>query len=239
MRGMAEERSVHVFDWAIEELTPGTRKESAALFVPHLAPLYRAGDAVLDLCCGAGAVAFMLESQGAVVTGIDCAPGMIEQARQEASRLGSRVEFIQADVLAFDPGEAKYDLGICLGNAILDFPHEAFPGFRDSVHRALKPGGKLVIDHMDGVMTCARHRDPKEVVTQETPERIERSFKGYDPVLGAFRSEHRNLTRGETVEYTGYVYTGPLLRLALEPRFDLERSIRLSEREFLDVYSKR
>jgi ubiquinone/menaquinone biosynthesis C-methylase UbiE len=236
---MAERDPVQVFDWAIEELTPGTREEFASLIAPHLAPLYQAGDSVVDLCCGTGPVAFMLEAQGARVTGIDCAPGMIEQARQEAARRGSRVEFIQADVLALDLGEAMYDLGICLGNAVLDFPHEKFAGFRDNVHRALKPGGRLVIDYMDGVMTCARHRDPKEVVTQETPERIERCFKEYDPVLGSFLSEHRNLTRGETVQYRGYVYTGPLLRLAMEPRFDFERSIRLGEREFLDVYSKR
>ncbi|MHC4143056.1 MAG: class I SAM-dependent methyltransferase [Planctomycetota bacterium] len=85
-----------MFDWAIEELTP--------VIAPHLAPLYRAGDSVVDLCCGTGPVAFMLEAQGAHVTGIDCAPGMIEQARQEAARRGSRVEFIQADVLALDLG---------------------------------------------------------------------------------------------------------------------------------------
>jgi ubiquinone/menaquinone biosynthesis C-methylase UbiE len=239
MRGMAEERSVHVFDWAIEELTPESRKEFASLIAPILAPLYRSGDSVVDLCCGAGAVAFMLESKGARVTGIDCAPGMIEQARVEAARGSSTVRFVHADVLAFDLGEATYDLGICLGNAVLDFPHEAIPGFRDNVHRALKPEGRLVLGYMDGVMTCARHRETKTIVTQETPERIERCFKEYDPVLGAFLSEHRNLTRGETVQYRGYVYTGPLLRLAMEPRFDLERSIRLSEREFLDVYSKR
>ncbi len=233
---MDEQKPIRVFDWALEELTPEGRAPFVSLIGPHLRGLCEDGDFVIDLCCGSGPVAFFLEQHGAWVTGVDAAPEMIERARAEAERRGSQVRFFPADVLDLGLEESFYDLALCLGNALLDFPHHAFPRFRDGVHRILKPGGRLAIDHFDGVTTVLRHADPAEKVVQEEPERIERSFRGYDPTLGAFRSEHRNQSRNEKVDYIGYVYTGPLLRLALEPNFHFERSVRIDKAQFLDVF---
>jgi len=193
---------------------------------------------VVDLCCGAGPITIFLEEQGAQVTGIDLAPGLIALARQEAVERGAKADFVQANVLTYPLGEEVYDLVVCFGNAILDFPHQSFPRFRDRVFDALKPGGHFILEYHDGLERVAAMSEPKEVVEQGVDSRIVRRFKEYDPVIGAYKMEYRRLSTNETYEATGYVYTGPLIRLLMEVRFEFVQSIRL-DHSFMDVYVKR
>jgi len=58
-------------------------------------------------------------------------------------------------------------------------------------------------------------------------------------VLSVYTMDYCQLSSGETFEYTGYIYTKPMIRLVMETKFDFEYSIRLSEANFMDVYSKR
>jgi SAM-dependent methyltransferase len=235
---MAEIKPIPVFDWVAPELSVEARREFIEQIRPYLLELVRPGDDVLDLCCGTGPVAFMLEEHGARVTGIDLAPGLIATARGEAEKHGSQIEFIQADVLTHDLGEARYDVILCLGDPFHDFPHDRLPDLRDSVARALRGDGPFVIHYMDGVLRLqSRMREPEEIV-QEEPYRIRKVFKAYDPVRAAYTAEYHNLTLGETSLYTGYIHTGPTIRNAFEPRFELKRSIKLDEHDFLDVYAK-
>ena len=235
---MAERNPIPIFDWVAPELSIEARREFIEQIRPHLLELVRPGDAVLDLCCGTGPVAFMLAEQGAQVTGIDLAPGLIATAREEAERRGSKIEFIRADVLSHDLGEARYDIVLCLGDPFHDFPHDRLPALRDSVARALRADGPFVIHYMDGVLRLqSRMKRPEEIV-QEEPYRIRKTFKAYDAVRSAYTAEYQNLTLGETCLYTGYIHTGPTIRNALEPRFELKRSIRLDEHDFLDIYVK-
>ena len=46
----------------------------------------KAGDKVLDVCCGTGDQAFYYLRKGAVVTGVDRDPGMIKQAEKDRER---------------------------------------------------------------------------------------------------------------------------------------------------------
>jgi SAM-dependent methyltransferase len=228
-----------IFDWFSNQATVKARADFVAQIDPYLAPLIQPGDRVLDLCCGAGPVAFYFEEQGAQVTGIELASVPIALAREEAARRGSKVDFVQADALTHDLGESVYDLVVCLGNAVSDFPHQHFPQFRDRVAEALTPQGRLVLGYRDGLVRVARMSEPREVVEQGAEDQIRRRFKRYDPVLGAYLSEYRNLTTGETYECPSYVYTGPLIRIVLESRFRFERSRQLAEASFLDIYTKR
>jgi ubiquinone/menaquinone biosynthesis C-methylase UbiE len=235
---MTERSPIPIFDWVAPELSVEARREFIEQIGPHLLQLIRPGDDVLDLCCGTGPVAFMLEEHGARITGIDLAPGLIAEARQEAERRGSKIEFLQADVLTHDLGEARYDAVLCLGDPFHDFPHDRLPALRDHVARALRGNGPFVIHYMDGVLRLqSRMKEPEEIV-QEEPYRIRKTFKAYDPVRAAYTAEYHNLTLGETSLYTGYIHTGPSIRNALEPLFELKRSIRLDEHDFIDVYVK-
>jgi ubiquinone/menaquinone biosynthesis C-methylase UbiE len=236
---MPQDQPITVFDWFSNQLTLEGRAEFVAQIGPHLKSLIQPGNRVLDLCCGAGPIAFYLEEQGALVTGIDLASALIALARQEAAKRGSQVNFIQASVFTHDLGNEVYDLVVCLGNAILDFPHQSFSQFRDKVFQALKPEGRLAIQYLDGMLRVATMSEPEEVVEQGTAGQIVRHFREYDPALGAYVAEYRHMTTGEIYEYTGYVYTGPMMRIVMEPRFEFGHSLRLSEASFLDVYLKR
>jgi ubiquinone/menaquinone biosynthesis C-methylase UbiE len=235
---MTQDQPILPFDWFANQFTIEARADFITQIGPDLASLFKQGDRVLDLCCGAGPISFFLEEQGALVTGIDLAPSLIRIAREEAKRRSSQAEFIQANVLTHPLGNEVYDLVVCLGNAILDFPHPSFPEFRDRVFRALKIGGRFAIGYRDGLVRVADMSEPKEVVEQGFEGQIRRRFKEYDPALGAYKMEYRHLSRKETYDATGDVYTGPLIRLLLETRFEFKQSIRLEKASFLDIYSK-
>jgi len=236
---MTQDQPIPPFDWFANQFTIESRAELVARIGPRLVSLLNHGDCVLDLCCGAGPVAFFLEEQGAHVTGIDFAPSLIAMARQEAVRRHSQTEFIHANVLTHPLGNKEYDLAVCLGNAILDFPHGSFPKFRDRVFQTLKIGGRFAIGYRDGLLRVLDMSEPPEVVEQGSEGRIRRRFKEYDPALGAYKMEYRHLSRNQTFDYTGYVYTAPLIRIVMETRFEFEQSIRLDKASFLDIYSKR
>jgi ubiquinone/menaquinone biosynthesis C-methylase UbiE len=235
---MTQEQPIPPFDWFANQFTIEARAKFISQIGPHLTSLFKPGDRVLDLCCGAGPVAFFLEEQGASVTGIDLAPSLIEMARQEADRRHSQIEFIRANALTYPLGNEVYELVVCLGNAILDFPHKSFPEFRDRVFQALKSGGHFVIGYRDGLLRVADMSEPPEVIEQGFEGQVRRRFKEYDPTLGAYKMEYRHLSRNETYEAIGYVYTGPLIRIAMETKFEFEQSIRLGKASFLDIYSK-
>jgi ubiquinone/menaquinone biosynthesis C-methylase UbiE len=55
----------------------------------------KAGDRVLDVCCGTGAQTFCYASKGIISWGIDVDPGMIEFAERRRGRLGLNDTFFQ------------------------------------------------------------------------------------------------------------------------------------------------
>ena len=235
---MTEERSIPVFDWFSNQQTIAARAEFVKQIGSVLTSFFQAGDRVLDLCCGAGAIAFFLADHGAEVTGIDLAPGLIDTARREAAKRGSEITFLKGDVLAGSLGNEEYDVAVCLGNAISDFPHRDFVQFRDSVYEALKPDGRFAVHYHDGLLRLKAMSEPREVIEEGAEGQIQRRFKKYDPALGAFMVDYRHLVTGEVYEGTCYVYTAPIVHVLLEVRFTFDRSIRLSEGRFLDIFVK-
>jgi len=235
---MTHDQPIAPFDWFANQFTSTRREEFIEKIYPHVNPYLKPGDRVVDLGCGPGSITIFLEEQGAQITGIDLAPGLIALAREEAIKRGAKADFIQANVLDYPLGDGIYDLAVCFGNPLTDFPHQSFPKFRDRVFNALKPGGHFILEYIDGLKRVASMSEPKEVVEQGVDSQIVRCFKGYDPSTGAYTMEFRRLSTKETYEATEYVYIGPLIRLLMEVRFDFVRSIRL-DYSFMDVYIKR
>jgi 2-polyprenyl-3-methyl-5-hydroxy-6-metoxy-1,4-benzoquinol methylase len=62
------------------------------------------GHAVLELGCGTGRVTIPMAQAGAVVTGLDNAPPMLDIARVRAQQAGVDVEWITADMASFELG---------------------------------------------------------------------------------------------------------------------------------------
>jgi SAM-dependent methyltransferase len=132
---------------------------------------------------------------------------MITPAKEEAARRKSSVQFIEADILVHDLGQGRYDLISCFGNSISDFPLSDFAKPGKEIVRALKPGGRFVLDFHDGSYDFMQGRGAREGVYQEAPERITFRYKGYLPKIGAWAHIIRNETRGEEYERKGYIYT--------------------------------
>jgi len=235
---MTEDQPIAPFDWFANQFTSKRREEFIEKIYPHMRSYLKPGDRVLDLCCGAGSITVFLEEQGTQVTGIDLAPYLITLARQEAVQRSAKAIFVQANVLTYPLGKGIYDLAVCFGNAITDFPHQSFPQFRDRVFDALKPGGHFVLEYIDGLARVAFMSEPKEVVEQGVDSQIVRRFIEYDSARGAYKMEYHRLSTSETYEGTEYVYIGPLIRLLMEVRLEFVQSIRL-DHSFMDVYIKR
>jgi SAM-dependent methyltransferase len=235
---VTQDQPIAPFDWFANQFTSSRREEFIEKIYPHLKAYLKPDDRVVDLGCGAGSITIFLEEQGARITGIDLAPGLIALAREEAIKRGVKADFIQADVLNYPLGEGVYDLAVCFGNPLTDFPHQSFPTFRDRVYDALRPGGHFILEYIDGLERVAFLSEPKEVVEQGVDSQIVRRFIAYDPANGTYQMEYQRLSTNETCLCTEYVYVGPLIRLLMESRFEVVRSIGL-EHSFIEVYVKR
>jgi ubiquinone/menaquinone biosynthesis C-methylase UbiE len=105
-----------------------------------LAP--KAGEKVLDLCCGQGVlIPLLLEAKVARVTGVDASPRLIESAGARF-RNDKRVELMVADACAPGPwADGSNDAAACI-MAVHDVPD--LPAMARQVAAALKPGGRFV-----------------------------------------------------------------------------------------------
>lgn len=227
-----------VYEWILNStFTVAAREKSLESAKPYLSPLVHQGEEVLDLCCGTGFVSFWLEGLGARVTGMDFAPYMISLAEQEAILRDSTVTFIEADIFADAFGKDRFDLISCF-DSISDFPVSDFAKLGRKIARALKPGGRFVVKYLDGFYKHIQENGPREGVYQEAPERISYRFKEYLPDIGAVVNTIRNETRGEEYERKGYIYTAPIVQLAMSNALELEQQITLDANQFLDVFVK-
>jgi len=237
---MAHNESITLYRWILGQFTAdGSRgREAVRLIGPELAPLIGPGDHVLDLCCGAGPWSFFFEQQGGTVLAIDFADFMIERAQRDADHRGSRVDFVQADVLTYDFGEDRFDLAVLMGNTISDLAPRDFSSLSREAYGALKDDGVFAVQYIDGVVYFESERFPDEGVEQEEPVRITRRYKEYRPEDAAWVMTYTNESTGESYDYTSHIYPAGLLRALMEPHFALTRSTRISEASFLDVFAK-
>lgn len=99
-------------------------------------------EGALDLACGEGRNAVWLAERGWSVTAVDWSAVAIARGRSLAEERGVDVEFVEADVLEWEPGEGSVDLAVVV---YLQIPS---PG-REEVWRAaasaVRRGGRLVI----------------------------------------------------------------------------------------------
>lgn len=80
----------------------------------HLQP----GMKVLDVACGSGNLAFPAARAGAIVTGVDIAPNLIKQARENAEREGMQIQFDEGDAEALPYDDASFDAVVTMFGAM-------------------------------------------------------------------------------------------------------------------------
>ncbi len=135
-------------------LTPERTEREVAGVLDILQPT--PGAAILDLACGQGRIAVPLAQRGYQVTGLDLSKQLLDVARAAADAAGVSVEWHRADMRDI-PAEwaGRFDYVINIFTAFGYFEDEAEnQRVLAGVARALKPGGRFLIESMnrDGVM---------------------------------------------------------------------------------------
>lgn len=100
----------------------------------HLQP----GMKVLDVACGSGNLALPAALAGAIVTGVDIAPNLIKQARENAEREGLKIQFDEGDAEALPYDDASFDVIVTMFGAMFAPRPELVAA---ELKRVCKPGG--------------------------------------------------------------------------------------------------
>jgi len=140
------------------------------LLAPH------AGEAILDLGCGDGALTEKLAATGAAVTGVDASPGMVAAARAR----GLRVDEASGDAMRY---QGEFDA--VFSNAALHWMPNA-EAVIAGVWRALKPGGRFVAE-MGGLGNIAAIRVAVQAVLTKYGIDAEAVAASFYPSPGLYR----------------------------------------------------
>ena len=100
------------------------------------------GMRVLDVACGTGNLSLPAARLGAVVTGVDIAPNLIEQARANAEREGLTVQFDEGDAENLPYADASFDAVITMFGAMFAPRPELVAA---ELKRVCRPGGFIAM----------------------------------------------------------------------------------------------
>lgn len=103
------------------------------------------GCEILDVACGYGRHAIELVQRGLSVTGLDLSLPLLIRAADESQRRGVSVNFIHADMreMSF---ERQFSGAYCMLTSFGYFDEESNVKVAEAVAKALKPGGRFLID---------------------------------------------------------------------------------------------
>ena len=122
------------------------RRRTVQEVARRLARANLSGVRVLDVACGTGDLSEAFADAGAIVTGVDYTPPMLDVARTKASRRvrrgGSAPTYAHGDATALTQPDAGFDaLSIAFGLRNVGNVAAAMREF----HRVLRPGGVLAV----------------------------------------------------------------------------------------------
>jgi SAM-dependent methyltransferase len=127
-------------------LLPDEEGEREAWFIKKALRL-RKRQKVLDAPCGAGRIAFHLAREGCAVTGVDLRAQFVNRARRRFRSKGLLGEFQVMDLRKLDFKE-KFDGIFNWGGSFGYFSDEENLELLRRYARALRPGGRLLIDQV-------------------------------------------------------------------------------------------
>jgi SAM-dependent methyltransferase len=121
-----------------------TISAAAEEFIANLA--FPSGTRALDVACGTGNTALPLARSGCVVTGVDIAPNLLEQARTRAAEENLAIQFHEGDAEALPYADASFDAVVTMFGAMFA-PRPALVAAEFA--RVLVPGGRLAMANWD------------------------------------------------------------------------------------------
>jgi SAM-dependent methyltransferase len=129
----------------------------------------------LDVACGAGRNAVWLAVRGWTVTGVDFSDVALANARGLAAERGVEVEWVQADVRAWQPAGAAFDLVAVL---YLHLPAEERRLVLGRAAEAVAPGGMLVVVGHDPQNLNGGYGGPKDPLVLFTADDVALELPG-------------------------------------------------------------
>ena len=96
----------------------------------------------LDLGCGNGRHAMWLAERGWRVTAVDFSTEALRQARERAAATGVDVDWVEADLAAYEPERQAFDLVLA---AYLHVPDQSAPAMHAKAAAAVASGGTLLL----------------------------------------------------------------------------------------------
>jgi SAM-dependent methyltransferase len=130
---------------------------------------------VLDVGCGTGVVAITAARKGAVVSGVDLTPALLERARQSAAIAGVACAFVEGDAEALPYRDATFDVVLSqFGHMFAPRPALA----TSELLRVLKPGGRVAFatwppeEFMGRVFALAARYAPAPPAAAPVPARV-------------------------------------------------------------------
>ena len=97
---------------------------------------------VLDAACGTGNLAVLAARRACVVSGIDIAANLIDQARARAAAEGLRIDYREGDVEALPFDDGQFDL-VVSSFGVMFAPRPSVAAAE--LLRVIKPGGQLAL----------------------------------------------------------------------------------------------
>ncbi len=160
---------------------------------------------VLDVPCGNGRLAVELSARGFQLTGVDIAGEFIEEAHACSIARDLSIEWVHGDMRDL-PGPGIFDGVFCWGNSFGYLDNDGNMDFLRSVGRALRPGGRFIIDALAGEMLFASFQAKRSFEIGDITMNVRNH---YDPVRGRLDTEYSFVRDGITDTRTGTqrVYT--------------------------------
>ncbi len=143
MSSIVDPKTIEIYSQEAAKYASRDRKERADGFLDPFIGMMPAGAVVLDLGCGAGWAAAVMQERGFDVHALDATPEMAALAQQKLKRKVRVASFESVDEIAV------YD-GIWASGALLHVPKAEMPALLGRLANALKPGGLMLATFKSG-----------------------------------------------------------------------------------------
>lgn len=124
-------------------LTPQATQAEAEFVIDSMG--LQPGAQVLDVGCGYGRHAMELAARGFHVVGMDLSTPLLVRGGEEAMRRGLEINFVRGDMRELD-FDSQFDGAYCMFSTFGYFDDETNKKTIANIARALKPGGRVMIE---------------------------------------------------------------------------------------------
>lgn len=118
---------------------------------------------VLEIGCGNGRFSFMLETLGALPTGIDVVESLIDYANGYARENGFKAEFFAMNACDMSGLGGKFDIIFLVQNNVVEFSKENFARLTEQAKSLLNPDGKFFMEFVARDAAYAENEDSYEI----------------------------------------------------------------------------